>query len=250
MCAAIHDSKHLASLGIRGAQFTPDELDQVVSSLRGHSSIQELSFQWCDLRSEGMQRLAELFGASSRIRALDLRGNNLCAEGCKVLGAALRENASVETLHLEENEIGSLGAAYVCHVLFGREGGAAAALRNIFLDSNYIGDNGALAAATTLEKCEGLVQLSLRDNGIHAKCGSKIAAAVMKSESLTYLDLESNFLTDEGALQFAQVIEKNAKLKYLNLANNGIREVGGEKIGQSLMRNNCLISLDLQCKYI
>ena len=181
------------------------------------------------------------------MRSLDLRGNNIGAEGCKVLGAALRENGSVETLHLEENEIGSLGAAYVCHVLFGRESGSVA-LRNIFLDSNYIGDNGALAAATTLEKCGGIVQLSLRDNGIHAKCGSKIAAAALKSDSLTYLDLESNFLTDEGALQFAIVIEKNAKLKYLNLANNGIREVGGEKIGQALMRNNCLISLDLQCK--
>ena len=247
MCDAIRGSKHLVCVGFRGAQFSGDELGKVVESLREHPSVQELSFQWCDLRVEGMARVAGLVGAGSRVRALDLRGNNLGPEGCKTLGAALRENSSVETLHLEENEIGSLGAAYVCHVLFGREGSVA--LKNIFLDSNYIGDNGALAAATTLEKCgRGIVQLSLRDNGIHAKCGSKIAAAALKSDSLTYLDLESNFLTDEGALQFAIVIERNARLKYLNLANNGIREVGGEKIGQALMRESSLLSLDLQCK--
>lgn len=143
-----------------------------------------------ELPPELLQGLADwlpTFGARARLRAL-------------WRGAGGLEWRAAPPRHVEEElsglALGDLGAKAVCGALTAVQN---AALRELCLGANGIGDEGAQAvAAALLSPSVALRRLSLRDNCITDKGALALAAALARNSTLEELDLWGNHLSEQG----------------------------------------------------
>ncbi len=129
--------------------------------------------------------------------SLDLRGNQIRAEGAVALGAALRRNRRLRTLSLEWNSLG----------LF-PEG--VRSLASIFALGGT-GDGGHGCNVTSLD---------LRNNRLTAGAGTALAGALKTNRALVSLDLRWNSLGELGSKALAVAMEQNNTLTALHMSGN------------------------------
>lgn len=118
-------------------------------------------------------------------------------------------------------------------------------LRKLSLDSNHIGDDGAIRLGQALEKNLTLQVLWLYENRITQKGIKFISKGLLKNTSLQQLWLGGNKIGDEGSFYLASALEKNRTLQILNLWKNDIGNEGAFSLASSLEKNTSLQYLDL-----
>ncbi|KAF9021859.1 hypothetical protein BGZ52_001384 [Haplosporangium bisporale] len=126
--------------------------------------------------------------------------------------AAVAANATLTTLDLLCNAIGSKGAQALAEALM-----INLTLANLYLQDNPIGDNGAQA----------------------------LSQALKKNSSLTTLDLWGNSIGGSGAQALGKALKTNSTLATLDLQFNSIGENGAQALGEALKINSPLTTLDL-----
>ena len=153
----------------------------------------------------------------------------------KNLAAALKGNTTLTHLGIQSFGFMEKDIPLIVDALAGNT-----ILRSLSLDGRYIGDRGARALATFLKGNTTLTTLTL---GFKRKNiflnqdwlgneGAKALANVLlkKNRTLTHLDLEGNYIGYEGAHALAEALKKNPILKSVSLRQNEITQKGREAI--------------------
>jgi Ran GTPase-activating protein (RanGAP) involved in mRNA processing and transport len=108
------------------------------------------------------------------------------------------------------------------------------ALASIYLDSNDIYEQGALAISEALKVNSSLTLLSLGGNFLHDTGACSIAEALKVNSSLTFLSLENNGIHDDGAFEIADAFKENLSLTALHLHCNVIGYNGALALAKEL----------------
>ena len=131
-----------------------------------------------------------ILSQSTRMKHLDLEGNNIKAAGAQSLASG--NLASLTSLNLNRNRIGAAGAQSLAS-------GNLAALTSLDLRHNNIGNVGAQALASG--NLSALTCLNLRSNSIEAAGAQALASGNLSA--LTSLNLNNNNIGDSGAQALA-----------------------------------------------
>jgi hypothetical protein len=204
-------------------------------SLRGSNTVARLG----DADAEA---LAECLPAS-RCCALDLSNNSLTDTGAAALASDGR-CASLVVLNLGENAIGWGGARSLASGL-----AACAALEELVLDANPLGELGGAAIAGLVECLPSLTQLRLCRCELGIDAIIALCASLARTASLRLLDLSEPLLTsrnEEATSHIARALTGNATLARLVLRKHPcMSDTSTEALCDALLDNAVLSELDL-----
>lgn len=163
--------------------------------------------------ADGIQRLAEALRGNASLTSLELEESFVGDEGAKLFADALKVSTSLTTLQLVGGDIADEGSRHLAEALR-----ANTSLTELGLMGNSIGDEGAGWLAQALVANGHLKTLDLRCNLIGAKGANRLAEALKDNTSLTQLQFEGNPLTPEGARQLLEALKPNTSLMGLSFA--------------------------------
>ena len=101
-----------------------------------------------------------------------------------------------------------------------------AGARELDLEGQSLGDEGATLIADALRSNGTLTRLVLTDNGLTNAGAGELASALRTNSALTYLGLRDNEITDDGAEALAAALEANGTLRTLEVGYNAIGAAG------------------------
>jgi hypothetical protein len=126
-----------------------------------HSPLVVLWLENNYIYPKGAEALAEVLSASPSLRYIYMAHNWIDNSGVTALSSiALRQ---LEVFNLAYNEIGPVGARSMAHHLRDEH---SSTLRTLILESNHLGDEGAICIADSLKANTTLIFLDLRYNEI------------------------------------------------------------------------------------
>ena len=168
-----------------------------------------------DCRSDQMAFLVILQALMkiSKIKVLDLHGNNMTGQVIKHLATVIENNSDLEELCLSHNDL-KTSVTMILHAL--KENSK---LKKLLLNNNNMTGNAAEDLAYVIKNNSNLEQLGLGNN----KFGSSadvILQALTQNSKLKLLNLTNNNITGQTVKQLANVIKNNRNLNQLRLASN------------------------------
>lgn len=198
----------------------------------------------------GGRAIFECLRHNQHIQSLDLEDNQLGlnvdadAGGLDPLCAAIRENSVLTNLDLSYNNLAARGCAAVAEAFEQN-----ASINELSLRGNNVGDVGAHALAAAIGKSGKVSRLDVSDNGISEGGGEALGALISGSGPLKQADFSWNALRLVGSLKIAEGL-KTSSLVRLNMAWNGIGEKGAAAMGGALKDNASLQFLDISSNRI
>jgi len=197
----------VTSLNLGGTDLPPKDTAEMLQQCFPH--VSEVHLGGNNLMDTGVQILAtDWLVTCSTLKVLDLRYNEIQAQGCSDLCSALQKQSTLINLYLEGNRLQDEGATVLAKWLAQSD----CPLVEVFLGSNNIGPSGAKA----------------------------LAEALPTNTTLTKLYLECNRIQEAGAEVFTQVLttqEENKSciiLKHLYCDNNEIGKDASKRLAQAL----------------
>lgn len=165
-----------------------------------------LSLAYASIGDEGCNSIARFMRENVMLKTIDLRGNNIRADGLVVLAHALRSSSNVVSLCLKWNHTGSheRGVRALCDVLKGNQ---------------------------------GVCHLDLRNNKLGSECGPIIGEMLRENTAISHLDLSWNDLGPEGGQAILTGLQANHSLIDCQLSGNRISEDTLHSIAFILRRN-------------
>jgi len=118
-------------------------------------------------------------------------------------------------------------------------------LREIRLQMNAYGQDGAVGIVLGLEQNKGMTCMDLAFNCMMPTGMAVVLPALAQQVHLTHLDLMGNAVEDEGCRLLAAAVQRMPSLKHLNLANNLISTEGAVVFLEALSSHSALVTLDL-----
>ena len=171
----------------RGLSVADLALQKLQAKLRLLAETDSLSLADSFIGDAGCLVLVRFVREKAGVKALDLRGNNIGAEGMKTVAGLLKPPSALEDLNLEWNNA-HLGLAPLAE---------------------------ALATNATLHT------LDLRNNKLGPEAAAQLARALATNTTLQKLDLRWNDLGLEGVKPFISLLEaRQSGLKQLELSGN------------------------------
>ncbi|XP_028626167.1 protein NLRC5 isoform X2 [Grammomys surdaster] len=206
----------------------------------GQSRSLQLRLQKCQLKAHDAEALVELFQKGSPLEEVDLSGNRLEDEGCRLVAEAASQLCFVQKLDLSNNHLSQTGVTYVLKAM-----GTCGTLEELHISllSNTVvltfaqeprEQQGSCKRSSPLTSFMSPVtsELSQRSRRIRlAYCGflakhtEKLCEALREScqtRHLDHLDLSGNSLGDKGVILLTQLLPGLGPLKSLNLSRNGL----------------------------
>lgn len=116
---------------------------------------------------------------------------------------------------------------------------------SLSLNSNGITDRGMPAVAQIFKSNTTIKVLELNNNSITAKGLGFLTGVLISNKSLTMLSVQTNPVGLPGVKLLAEVLKKNKSLTTLRIQRNAIGDVGATDIAVSLYKNKTLTSLGL-----
>ena len=187
------------SFGAEGGAVLGAWLD-ASNAKNGSAILASLNLRDCSLGDDGFAPVAAALGSCVALRALDISGNELTHESC---GAPwLRALQALESLGVEENEIGSLGGAKLARALTGAK---LPNLATFLTATNELASGGAIALCeAVLEAAPNLERLELNGNALDGAALERLAAALNaagKGDILGEMDDNDEDLADDDDLE-------------------------------------------------
>eukprot|EP00644_Phytophthora_capsici_P009648 jgi/Phyca11/9215/fgenesh1_pm.PHYCAscaffold_35_\ len=192
--------------------------------------IAELNLQGNRLGSESCRLLCtalDTVGSASPLRRLNLNGNPLGSTG----GHAIAGLLGSSTCPLQELDVGNTdlntkeeeAIQYIGKMLQVNR-----VLKNLSLAKHQMTDSGAQVLAERLLDNRSLQCLVLRANRIGSTGASALAALLLRHPTLTTFDLSANRIGDAGAKAFATVLKSNmaTPLEVLSLCSTSLTDDG------------------------
>ncbi len=237
------------------------------SALKSDLQLVQKSVDWICVNPKDNETIGKALYCCKNCPEININGsrNNLVcftnvnmSKDAKVVFDCLKYCNTVQTLHLENNSIGSKGAVALADGLkfctklrtlqlggnsIGSEGAVALAdglkfctkLQILHLWRNSIGSEGAVALADSLKLCTELQTLGLSDNSIGSSEGLVALADGLKfCTKLRTLHLGGNSIGSEGAVALADGLKFCTKLQTLHLWRNSIGSEGAVALADGL----------------
>lgn len=151
--------------------------------LRVDTHISEIYLGKHRMRDDGVRQLVSFLLENKTLRVLDLRCNELGAEGAKHLGTLLRMDCQLVQLNLTGNRIGEKGNT-----------------------------NGARAIAEALTSNRMLKHLDLNNNGLCGEALQLLGAAVDQNSTLQSLALFNSNWCQLSSYKFHQILNDRARI--------------------------------------
>ena len=222
-----------------------------------HSHIQELDLSFNSLRMEGILSLSEAFEYNTSVLTLNLRRNELTDDGESVAGIvklarALEKNYGITDLDLADNNLtdylGKMeGVAAIAAMLEKNE-----TLKILKLNNNVLGSQGAALLSDCIVSNTSLTSLNLASNSLGSKGARSIASILQRGslKKIQELDLSHNDLcgqygnVEDGDVKIlGSALKGHATLRVLNLVDNGITVAAGGVFVDALRYNTSLTDL-------
>jgi len=195
-------------------------------------------------KSQPLTELTGLLTMNCTLTRFSIWGNGLEDNGALVIAQALKHNAHLRELHLNNNEIGNKGLIALCDAL----SCACCALESLDVSGNIgISDEGAIALATALRTNKSLQYCNLSANSISSAGAINLGFLISsgKNTVLTKLDLSSNLISDKGIIALALAVAKNTHFSSLRLQGNIINANSREAVRHSLKEaHHVTVTLD------
>ena len=267
---------NIGQFGLSMPPYTDDNWDILAEIIRTTASLEKLEFQSGTAIALQNDKVAHALANNRTIKTLTLwqkhwdfayaYGN----KGAKVVAAILKENSTIEVVHLNKNYIGGKGARAIAdslkhnkslryidleHNQIGNEGAKAIAealkentssLQELLIGRNNIGDQGAKVIAEALKDNTSLQKLFLSGNSIGVEGAKAIAEALKQNKSLQTLMFSGNQIGVEGAKAFAEALKENASLRELYIKLSNVGDEGAKAISEALKENHSLQKLDIE----
>uniref|UniRef100_A0A6U5VPJ8 Uncharacterized protein n=1 Tax=Guillardia theta TaxID=55529 RepID=A0A6U5VPJ8_GUITH len=162
---------------------------------------------------------------------LELFDVKMSALGCQSLSRSLRENIPLRNLVIDHNAIGDEGATHLAEGLRGNS-----ELSFLSMAYCHIGPAGGVVVGEEIVRCTKIKQLKLRGNRIMARGLTAISLNLGKSESLVQLDLSDNsILSDIHAVNaFCEALRTNVSLETVDFEHNVVGAEATALIAETL----------------
>jgi len=177
---------------------------------------------------------------------LKLSSNPISVEQIIALANALEKNTTLKIIDLSTIRFGykNIQGSYDVSKAIADALKKNTTLTEIYLDENYIEDEGIKTIAEMLKDNKTLRILTLGINEFGAEGAKAIASALAVNTTLITLDLNQNFtLGNEGIKAIAEALKKNRTLKKINLRSTGFDNEGAKSLVEALKINTTLRSL-------
>jgi len=223
----------------RGSSITELSLAKLQTRLQAQRGSLKLNLADSFIGDEGCDLVARYLRDNPGTQVLELRGNNITADGVARLQAAFQSSCSVKRLSLEWNAIGN-GTAEVYDLLIGNTSVTSLDLRN-----NRIGPEGAGPLARLFQENKVITAVDLRWNDLGAE-GSRIFLQALQATSpqvLTSLELSGNKVPDETLQQLESLLKGRSEERPRP------REAPETMISARLVNREKQYSEELQTKY-
>ncbi|XP_012927076.1 protein NLRC5 [Heterocephalus glaber] len=218
-------------------QRAPDLMEKDSQRKESQSRILALRLQRCQLRVHHAEVLVGLLQKGPWLEEVDLSGNQLEDEGCRLLAEAASRLHITRKLDLSHNELSVDGVTYVLQAVNTCQN--LAELHISLLQKTVVltfaqdakEEEGTQERAAFLDNftsptaSEPYRGIRLTHCGFRAKHLEKLCKALEGScllPHLGHLDFSGNALKDEGAMLLAQLLPGLGSLQSLNLSENGI----------------------------
>jgi len=178
----------------------------LIAHLDASKDSTALSLAYASIGDEGCNAIARFMRENVMLKTMDLRGNNIRADGLVVLAHALRSCTNIVSVCMKWNHVGS-------H------------------------ERGVRALCDVLKMNNTLTHLDVRNNKIGPECGPLFCDMLQNNHSVTHLDLSWNDLGVEGGKALLKGIESNHQLIDCQLSGNRIAEDTLHAIAFILRRN-------------
>ncbi|XP_059796543.1 dynein regulatory complex subunit 5 [Balaenoptera ricei] len=184
--------------------------------------------------------LAAAVKACHTLKIFRLTRSKVDDDKARILICSLLDHAALEELDLSHNLIGDRGARAAAKLL------GHSRLRVLNLANNQVRAPGAQSLAHALAHNSDLVSLNLRLNCIEDEGGQALAHALQTNKCLTTLHLGGNELSEPTATLLSQVLSINTTLTSINLSCNRIGPDGGKQLLEGMSDNKTLLEFDLR----
>jgi len=173
--------------------------------------------------------------ASKDASALSLAYASVGDEGCNAIARYMRENVMLRTIDLRGNNIRADGLVVLAHAL--RTGGGNMA--SVCLKWNQVGSHsrGVQALCDVLKGTQSMTHLDLRNNKLGPDCAPFLGEMLRDNNTLTHLDLSWNDMGADGGKALLEGIQGNHSLVDCQLSGNKIAEDTLHAIAFVLRRN-------------
>jgi hypothetical protein len=174
---------------------TEKKLDFMMRQLKPMASLYNITtlvLKCCNIQIN-LQQLIKVIRHCPSLQKLNLKRNNISAEGAAMIAKALRRchNLELTYLDLSINKIGDVGAARVANLL--RQ---CPKLTHLDLSLNKISDKGIKRLTSVISKCQNLalINLYLTHNLIQADGIESIVKVLTQCPNIKNLDLSWNVI--------------------------------------------------------
>lgn len=183
------------------------------------------------------------------IEELDLSGNHLGSESCKLLCASLLDNATLKSLNLRGNPLGVSGGHAIAELLSSSGSG----LQELDVGATQLEAENLIAIGTALRSNARLTSLNLDSPVVRTReeeAVQHLGKMLQVNDTLRSLSLAKHQLTDHGAQVLAERLLDNDTLQSLGLRANDIGATGASALAALLLRHPSLAQLDLSANRI
>ncbi|XP_040188673.1 NACHT, LRR and PYD domains-containing protein 3-like [Rana temporaria] len=182
---ALHNIK---SLRLRFNQLIDISCSHLASGIRHNQTLRTLNLSWNNLEGPHFRDLMEAL-TTSRIEELDLSYNDLTDSSCPHLASGIRNNQTLKTLNLSENNLEGPHFRDLMEAL------TTSRIEELLLDNNHLTDSSYPHLASGIRNNQTLRTLNLSGNNLggpqfrdlmEALTTSRIEKLLIKNSHLSY----------------------------------------------------------------
>ena len=223
-------------LSLTNLDMSIDTVKELASAIKLCTCLETVYLYSNSLKLSAIILLKEL-STISTLRRLDLTNNELTEEVGEPLASVIMNNPSLETLFLDENNIG-VGALKIAKALSNIK-----SLKMLGLDNNNLPKEIAYEFAAVIKSNCYLELLKLNSNNLQSSA-TVILQSLSTITTLKYLVMDNNQIGEKGGEVLTSVITSNKKIKAIFLRNNNLQK-SVIKISQALQSISTLEMLSL-----
>ena len=261
---ALQTISTIESLDLSNNNLTNEVGIELAAAIQSNSFLKQLHLQNNNLQSS-IGFISQALDKLSTLKSLVLNNNQLTEKHGESLRSVIKNNASLETLFLGNNNIG-LGAMKIVEALQNIKSLKMLDFSNINLpkelthqlataikSSNYLellaftSNNLQASAIIILQSLSHITTLKvihMNDNQIGEKGGEELASVIKSNTRLIELQFGSNHL-QKSAIHISEALQTISYLESLDLSNNNLPEGIGRKLAAAIRSNNSLRQLML-----
>ncbi|XP_077320196.1 NACHT, LRR and PYD domains-containing protein 3-like isoform X1 [Lithobates pipiens] len=205
---------NIKSLRLRNNHLTDSSCPQLTSGIRYNQTLKTLDLSHNNLEGPHFRDLMEAL-ITSRIEELYLMNNDLTDRSCPHLASGIRNNQTLRTLDLSENNLEGPHFRDLMKAL------TTSRIEELHLDINRLTDSSCPHLASGIRNNQTLRTLDLVENNLEGPHFRDLMEALTTTR-IEKLLLDNNHLTDSSSPHLASGIRNNQTLRRLDLSDNNL----------------------------